>query len=760
MYHLKILTLILILLTPNLVGAQAVFPNRGGTGINNVPTYGQVLVGNSGGTYTLTSTSSLGINLSDITGTFGKTWEIVAGFLTPTTTIPVLIPYASSTYATIETASTSALRTSTSATFEWLGTGLAKITSGALGLATAGVDYVVDVTGDWTGTFDSQQGAWYIDRANHTGTQLAATISDFASTARGLLSGTSPITYDSGTGAIGLDLTQNLPWSGTGTTTYAGNLDVAGDVAIRGRLYFPVSVLSWGPVTAPYFVATSTKQASTIPYASTTALTASGSIYSNILRATTRLVVGAPTAEQAPIEVFGTDGGDFTGLMRLWDNTAIGSATGPAISFVSRLTNGPTYFNTAYIRGLKENTTSGNSAGALQFGTRTSGAGVIAERMRIDASGNVGIGTVAPGGGQNAGLTIRKAAADLITSTQSIGLAINRINSDTGAGFIGVNTSNQMLFIGNNNDLLFGEYNSGPTWSEYMRIQQDTGNVGVASSTPWKKLSVLGEFAVGGPSGNNSIYMTNTGTGGRLWRFIFSQTADTTAGGFSLFDSTAGAYRWVVSAVGNMGIATTTPKWVLNPYSATAPQLALSNGAGIIQWVMRNAGGIFYLSATDVAGTATTTTSALAVSTATTTINTDLTLTNGQKFTGGQYCVSKAVTYNGGTQKIVTAEDGEVVVDVYFRTTVTWANDLGATASIGDASTNNGMLALTIAKLIDTSQYHGADPQTRGTYLFDSTDDYLKRKAYTATTDINFYSTPGSSNAGAGIAYVCIQKLK
>lgn len=39
--------------------------------------------------------------------------------------------------------------------------------------------YLSSVTGDWTGTFDGQQGTYYLDRANHTGTQLASTISDF-----------------------------------------------------------------------------------------------------------------------------------------------------------------------------------------------------------------------------------------------------------------------------------------------------------------------------------------------------------------------------------------------------------------------------------------------------------------------------------------------------------------------------------------------------------------------------------------------------
>lgn len=36
-------------------------PVQGGTGISTIPTYGQILVGNNSGNYTLTATSALGI---------------------------------------------------------------------------------------------------------------------------------------------------------------------------------------------------------------------------------------------------------------------------------------------------------------------------------------------------------------------------------------------------------------------------------------------------------------------------------------------------------------------------------------------------------------------------------------------------------------------------------------------------------------------------------------------------------------------------
>lgn len=40
--------------------------------------------------------------------------------------------------------------------------------------------YISSTSGDWTGTFDGQEGSFYLNRANHTGTQVASTISDFS----------------------------------------------------------------------------------------------------------------------------------------------------------------------------------------------------------------------------------------------------------------------------------------------------------------------------------------------------------------------------------------------------------------------------------------------------------------------------------------------------------------------------------------------------------------------------------------------------
>ncbi|NBO10772.1 MAG: hypothetical protein EBV25_04305, partial [Methylophilaceae bacterium] len=78
-----------------------------------------------------------------------------------------------------------------------------------------------------------------------------------------------------------------------------------------------------------------------------------------------------------------------------------------------------------------------------------------------------------------------------------------------------------------------------------------------------------GSVATGGANGGNIIFALGTGTG--------------------------------TGVSGNVGIGTTTPNYALTSYSATAPQLSLSAGAGLAQWTMRNAGSNLYFATTTVA---------------------------------------------------------------------------------------------------------------------------------------------------------------
>ena len=73
------------LMSNSLGGLSTFMPVQGGTGTNSIPTYGQVLVGTSGGVYTPTATSSLGISISGGWSTTSNTyWKSVTDLFSTT----------------------------------------------------------------------------------------------------------------------------------------------------------------------------------------------------------------------------------------------------------------------------------------------------------------------------------------------------------------------------------------------------------------------------------------------------------------------------------------------------------------------------------------------------------------------------------------------------------------------------------------------------------------------------------------------------
>jgi hypothetical protein len=98
------------------------------------------------------------------------------------------------------------------------------------------------------------------------------------------------------------------------------------------------------------------------------------------------------------LQVNGTKGdssGTLTNQLVVIDEQAYSTTgNGGSISFGGNFySGGQTIFGT--IQGIKENNTDANYASAMAFATRANG-GNLTERMRIDSSGNVGIGTGSP----------------------------------------------------------------------------------------------------------------------------------------------------------------------------------------------------------------------------------------------------------------------------------------------------------------------------------------------------------------------------
>ena len=153
-----------------------------------------------------------------------------------------------------------------------------------------------------------------------------------------------------------------------------------------------------------------------------------------------------------------TDSGNQGGTLTLAQNSSSASSGG-ALLFAA-LNNNSTYVPQWAIKGLLENGSS-NGIGSLAFSSRALvGDTALTERMRIDSSGNVGIGTNSPAGK----LDITSGTARMYFSNQSATAFFTAVNTANSAyAPMAINGSELILKTGD---------------SERMRIDS-SGQVGI-----------------------------------------------------------------------------------------------------------------------------------------------------------------------------------------------------------------------------------------------------------------------------------------
>jgi hypothetical protein len=162
-----------------------------------------------------------------------------------------------------------------------------------------------------------------------------------------------------------------------------------------------------------------------------------------------RLAVDGPNVTQ----------GDANTTIRIFDTTSATTGTGGGISFGGYFDGTTSVANTlSYIKGAKENSTAGNFASYLSFGTRIND-GNPSERMRITS-----IGEIAFRG------STTSANEALFTNDSSL-LKIFGGNSGSSTKGIAFHVSN------------------GSTTPEVLRITSD-GNVGIGTTSPLTRLTV------------------------------------------------------------------------------------------------------------------------------------------------------------------------------------------------------------------------------------------------------------------------------
>ena len=229
--------------------------------------------------------------------------------------------------------------------------------------------------------------------------------------------------------------------------------------------------------------------------------------------------------------------------------------------------------------------------------------------------GFFGMGTTTPGTSLSIGNTGANTINLSTTATSTFGSGLNIRTGCFAVNGTCVGGTGTVTSIATNNGITGGTITTSGTIG--LAALGSAGVLGAVTATiPTVQATTTLFGALGTPG---SVLMSSNGSA--VWSATSSAGGGTPSGSdtqvqFNDSSSFGGAVGFVWKKLtGFLGIGTTTPSiGVTTIASSTAPQLSLSAGAGLAQWVMRNAGGNLFFATTTVAGTATTTTSALTLS--------------------------------------------------------------------------------------------------------------------------------------------------
>jgi hypothetical protein len=262
------------------------------------------------------------------------------------------------------------------------------------------------------------------------------------------------------------------------------------------------------------------------------------------------------TSPSRRFEVWGAPlgvGGAGSGVLAVIANnsTAYNASPTAAISLWTKYNSAGAAFPVGVLQAGKENATDGNFAGFLSFIT-TDAVGAATERMRLDSSGNLGIGTTLPSGQLSLGVNGSTQVgsqfllydAGSASNTNNYGFAVN---PSTGEFSASAGTSGYFTFYTTNR-------------TEKMRLDT-SGNLGLGVTPSLGKLHVL-------QSSGTAVYATTaggTGYGGAFWNTDggtnkFVQCAG--AGANGVFSAGVGASTYMLlDTSGNLGLGVTPSGW-------------------------------------------------------------------------------------------------------------------------------------------------------------------------------------------------------
>ena len=305
-----------------------------------------------------------------------------------------------------------------------------------------------------------------------------------------------------------------------------------------------------------------------------------------------------------------------------WDNTnkrlGIGTA-GPASALHVggggniRVDNGGTFLGGSNSAG----TPTYGFYGTGGVGMFTPGSSALAfstgnnERVRIDSSGNVGIGTTAPKFNVHSvigtpGFVQSTATATLVGDNNSplgsgsgvsygvVGRAgaLSAVSGDIAYGGYFTSSANVSsaevglhVATADANNATNAEFLSG---ANTVMVLKGNGNVGIGTTNPATLLDILGsgsgayQLQLTNPTVNSYTQMRYQGL--HAWQTGVGNNGESTfgvPGKFYFYDATANTMRMVIDTTGNVGIGTTAPSYPLEVQSSASTNIAhIYNSSG------------------------------------------------------------------------------------------------------------------------------------------------------------------------------------
>lgn len=357
------------------------------------------------------------------------------------------------------------------------------------------------------------------------------------------------------TGNIGINIsnpTERLHVSGnilsTGTITNSSNIISSGSISATNGFTTTSGRISLGATDLglSHFSLSGSTKSELVTYSNGT-ITGIGSynafpfcLYTNDterLRVTNSGNIGIRTTNPQGFLDFGTNSTDYTILLYQNGSQAYGfGAATSALKYLSAGSNGHIWYTSSTL----------SSTGT--------------ERMRLDGSGFLGIGTSSP----SSICTIQRTLNNpYIRWTDGTTIAETFINS-SGVPSMGSNTNHGLGFYTNN----------GSSSQLYLEPSVSK-NVGIGTNTPTYKLDVAGTGRYSGTinemlvltsnSTESMIALNATGTSGRKYWIGSSATgSNITAGSFFILDTVASSFRLAINSNGNVGIGTNNPGYKLD----------------------------------------------------------------------------------------------------------------------------------------------------------------------------------------------------